>query len=102
MYQRIFSACVRHASGHFAGTADSVHKRNIGGQSFMRRFVRARVGASALFLLVAILCAYPLAAWSQTLPEEALEQVTPAPARNWDISAPGEAGAIQPVQVRPR
>jgi outer membrane scaffolding protein for murein synthesis (MipA/OmpV family) len=41
--------------------------------------------AAALLLLVAILCAYPLAARSQTLPEEVLEQTVPAPARNWDI-----------------
>ena len=46
---------------------------------------RMKVAAAPL-LLVAILSAYPLAAWSQTLPEEALEQVAPSPARNWDIT----------------
>jgi hypothetical protein len=46
---------------------------------------RKKVTAAPL-LLVAILCAYPLAAWSQTLPEEALEQVVTPPARNWDIT----------------
>jgi outer membrane protein len=46
---------------------------------------RKRVSAAPL-LLVAILSALPLPAWSQTLPEEALEQVAPSPARNWDIT----------------
>ena len=46
---------------------------------------RKKIGAATL-LLVALSSAYPLAAWSQTLPEEALEQVVPPPARNWDIT----------------
>ena len=59
--------------------------------------VRKTVAASPL-VLVAILSAYPLAAWSQTLPEEALEHVARSPARNWEITlvrAPLKAQSTQ-------